>query len=156
VEGHLNYDSSAVVCWNSSNSLCNAGDAGCTCTPYCYTGIPNVAKSPLGYGPPDTVEIIVDGFGTYMESNPQDIRRWEVGDGLVLGGGAADYMDFQGDSNYDSDNVGSITWHPLYVTCDGKQANYGAEFDLNCSWDEGNNATCVPDLPLILPFTRFS
>lgn len=49
-----NYPSGATVCWNST-SLCAQGSSGCTCTPYCSTGLAHVAYQPLGYGPPDTI-----------------------------------------------------------------------------------------------------
>ncbi|RAL62507.1 hypothetical protein DID88_005072 [Monilinia fructigena] len=51
----------------------------------CYTGLP---AQPAGYGPPDNIQISINvpGYTQCQESNPQSIRRYEVGDGLVLCG----------------------------------------------------------------------
>lgn len=89
---------SANVCFNSTPS----GLVGCDgnldtcdeCGVYgCSTGLPS---QPAGYGPPDSITLgigSVPSYGDCIEQNPQSIRRYEVGDGLVLCGGVAYYID---------------------------------------------------------------
>lgn len=82
------------VCFNSSSSglvPCDSNLGACEeCGVYgCATGLP---LQPAGYGPPDEISISipsVPGYETCYESNPQGIRRWEVGDGFLICAGVA-------------------------------------------------------------------
>lgn len=117
--------------------------------PGCYTGLP---LQPAGYGPPDTVAISipsVPGYGSCFESNPQSIRRYDVGSGPVLCAGVAYHITFVGDSSVDVSS-GRIDFDPIQAwDCyNGStiRASGGVDFDIECSRDAGNNATCViPD-----------
>ncbi|CAN8104770.1 unnamed protein product [Discula destructiva] len=146
-----NYPADAQVCWNQT-SLCNSGDAGCTCTPYCYTGLPAVSYQPLGYGPPDRISIVFDGGASgYSAANPQPTRRFEIGEGHFGAGSAADIIGFYGDSNKDTGNMGSVYYNDYYTTgCNGKTARYTGSFPLFCTHDAGNNATCTAPAPVTL------
>lgn len=84
-----------LVCVNSTSSGALVGCDGnlgpCTeCgIPGCYTGLP---LQPAGYGPPDDISIgipSVPGYESCYESNPQGIRRAEVGDGALFCAGVA-------------------------------------------------------------------
>ncbi|CAN8096784.1 unnamed protein product [Discula destructiva] len=154
-----NYPSDAVVCWNST-SLCNKGDAGCTCTGYCYTGLPNVAYQPLGWGPQDTISITIDGL-TCARPFPISYRDYEFGEGHFDCGSAANQIGFYGDSNEDSGTIGSVYYNAYYAqgvsTCNGKFPSYGGSFPLDCSRDSGGNATCTtPALPVTLALTGWA
>lgn len=150
-----NYPSTAQVCWNST-SLCTAGDAGCTCTPYCYTGLPSYAYQPLGFGPPDTINVAIGG-SSYSGANPQSVRRWEIGEGHFDSGTGPDTIGFYGDSNKDTGNTGSLYYNDYYgATCNGVPARYTASFPLICSHDAGNNATCTTTVPLQLTFNGYT
>ncbi|KAL1860258.1 hypothetical protein Daus18300_009312 [Diaporthe australafricana] len=154
-----NYPSDAVVCWNSaSNTLCNQGEAGCTCTGYCLTGIPTAAYQPLGYGPPDTISVAFDtpdGGRSCGAANPQSIRRYEVGGGHFDCGSAADYVGFTGDSNKDTGNVGSVYYNNYNAGCsNGGVPRYEGTFPLTCTHDAGNNATCTAPVPVELTLVR--
>lgn len=145
------------MCWNSSNALCNSGDPGCTCTPYCYTGLPSAAYQPLGYGPPDTISIAFSGASTGCSAaNPQSIRRYEIGEGHFDCGSAADYIGFTGDSNKDTGGVGSVYYNSYGTTCGGRLPRYTATFPLICSRDAGKNATCTASLPVTLTLASLS
>lgn len=150
-----NYPSDATVCWNSaSNTLCAQGSDGCTCTPYCYTGLPSAAYQPLGYGPPDTISIGFDGRSC-SAANPQSIRRYEVGGGHFDCGSAADYVGFTGDSNKDTGNTGSVYYNNYGATCsNGAVPRYEGTFPLTCTHDAGNNATCTVPVPVELTLVR--
>lgn len=83
------------VCFNSTPSGALVGCDGnlgpCEeCGVYgCDTGLP---LQPAGYGPPDNITIAipsVPSYGDCFESNPQGIRRYEVGDGTLICGGVA-------------------------------------------------------------------
>lgn len=149
-----NYPSTAQVCWNST-SLCSAGDAGCTCTSYCMTGLPAHAYQPLGYGPPDTIAVGIDS-GIYTGANPQSVRRWEIGQGHFDSCCGPDIIGFYGDSNKDTGNTGSLYYNAYGSTCNGLAARYTASFPLTCSHDAGNNATCTAPVPLPLTFNGYS
>lgn len=90
--------SPANVCFNSTSSGLIACDSGLTACDECgvqgcSTGLP---LQPAGYGPPDNVTISipsVSGYGGCFESNPQSIRRYEVGEGTVLCGGVAYHLE---------------------------------------------------------------
>ncbi|ROV94034.1 hypothetical protein VMCG_08225 [Cytospora schulzeri] len=148
-----NYPSDATVCWNSAtNTVCaNSTDTSCTCTPYCYTGLPSSAYQPLGYGPPDTIFIGLEGGVTCSAANAQSIRRNELGEGHFDCGSAADIIGFYGDSNKDTGNTGSVYYNSLYgARCNNQAPRYTASFPLTCTHDVGNNATCTAPVPLSL------
>ncbi|KAK7706917.1 hypothetical protein SLS63_013832 [Diaporthe eres] len=153
---NANYPSDARVCWNSaSNTVCADGDPACTCTPYCYTGLPSAAYQPLGYGPPDTISI---GFATgaaCAAANAQSIRRNEIGEGHFDCGSAADYIGFYGNSNKDTGNIGSVYYNNYNGGCNGGIPRYEGSFPLTCTHDAGNNATCTAPVPLELTLVRF-
>lgn len=154
-----NYPSDAQVCWNST-SLCTSGDAGCTCTPFCYTGLPNVAYTPLGYGPQDSISVTIDGL-TCARPFPIAYRDYELGEGHFDCGSAANQIGFTGDSNADSGSVGSVYYNAYYAagvsTCDGQVPRYEGSFPLECTRDAGGNATCETSvLPLTLPFVGWA
>ncbi|KAJ4393733.1 hypothetical protein N0V93_002948 [Gnomoniopsis smithogilvyi] len=136
-----NYPAGSEVCWNST-SLCNKGDESCTCTPFCYTGLPTVAYQPLGYGPPDNITISTTG-GSCTGIVSTGFRDREIGEGSVNCGTAADVMDFYGDSNMDAGNNGSLVFRPYGLYCgDSENDNltqlaYGGSFPLVCSRDDG-------------------
>lgn len=151
------YPSDAKVCWNSaSNTVCADGDTSCTCTPYCYTGLPSAAYQPLGYGPPDTISI---GFGdgsSCAAANGQSIRRYEIGEGHFDCGSAADKVGFYGDSNKDSGNIGRVYYRNTNNYCNGGYPRYEGSFALTCTHDAGNNATCSAPVPLALTLVGFA
>lgn len=114
----------------------------------CYTGLP---LQPAGFGPPDTISINtnVPGYESCFESNPQSIRRYEVGNGILFCGGVAYRINFAGDSNTDV-STGHIDFSPLQSwNCNNGstiKASGSVDFEIACSRDSGNNATCViPD-----------
>ncbi|KAF2223416.1 hypothetical protein BDZ85DRAFT_108809 [Elsinoe ampelina] len=72
-----NYPPSSEVCLNS-DSICPARNATCACTPYCYTGLPAVAYTPLGYGPPDTITIGIDGVGVKQTCTAAKSAEFQV------------------------------------------------------------------------------
>lgn len=83
------------VCFNSTPSGqlvgCDGNLGACDeCGVYgCDTGLP---LQPAGYGPPDNITIgipSVPGYASCFESNPQGIRRFEVGDGTLICAGVA-------------------------------------------------------------------
>ena len=147
-----NYPADAQVCWNSaSNTVCANGDPSCTCTPYCYTGLPSAAYQPLGYGPPDTISIGFASGATCAAANGQSIRRYPIGEGHFDCGSAADYIGFYGDSNKDTGNTGSVYYKNYGSGCNGLGTpRYEANFPLTCTHDAGNNATCTAPVPLDL------
>lgn len=154
-----NYPSDARVCWNAT-SLCTSGDAGCNCTPFCYTGLSNAAYQPLGYGPQDTINITINGR-TCARPYPIGFRDYELGEGHFDCGSAANQIGFTGNSNADSGSVGSVYYNAYYADgvtpCDGMTARYEGSFPLECSRDAGGNATCsTPVLPLTLPFAGWA
>jgi hypothetical protein len=119
----------------------------------CSTGLPY--DGVLGYGPPDRISITIDDYAC-TESNPQSIRRWEVGDGVVGCGSAADIIDFIGSSN-DAVNNGTVYFNEPLQGCyngDRLKAYYKANIVVNCTHDSGGNATCVTALPVTLPMVR--
>ncbi|KAF2156310.1 hypothetical protein K461DRAFT_275434 [Myriangium duriaei CBS 260.36] len=151
-----NYPAGSTVCWNSNtNTLCNSGDAGCTCTPFCYTGLPSAAYQPLGYGPRDSISIGFSGNSPYYQVEPKGYRDYELGTGHFDGGSAADFIGFYGDSNKDSGNVGSVYFNGVFNTCGGRTPRYTASFPLVCSHDAGFNATCTTNLPVVLNLESF-
>lgn len=151
-----NYPSDARVCWNSvSNTVCADGDPSCTCTPYCYTGLPSAAYQPLGYGPPDTISIGFQGGGTCSAANGQSIRRYEIGEGHFDCGSAADTIGFYGNSNKDTGHIGSVYYRNIGNSCNGMYPRYEASFPLTCTHDAGNNATCSAPVPLDLTLVGF-
>lgn len=151
-----NYPSDAQVCWNST-SLCNAGDAGCQCTPYCSTGIPSYAYQPPGFGPADTIGVGLNGGSPYTGANPQSVRRWEIGEGHFDSCCGPDVIGFTGDSNKATRNIGSVYYNAVYApTCNGMVPRYSASFPLTCSYDAGNNATCTAPVPVQMTFNGYS
>ncbi|KAJ0116043.1 hypothetical protein J7T55_004988 [Diaporthe amygdali] len=146
-----NYPSDARVCWNSaSNTVCADGDPSCTCTPYCYTGLPSAAYQPLGFGPPDTISIGFANGASCSAANGQSIRRYEIGEGHFACGSAADYIGFYGNSNKDTGNTGSVYYNNYANTCNGGVPRYEGTFPLICTHDAGNNATCTAPVPVEL------
>ncbi|KUI55260.1 hypothetical protein VP1G_02666 [Cytospora mali] len=140
------------VCFNSTPSGALVGCDGnlgpCEeCGVYgCDTGLP---LQPAGYGPPDTITIdipSVPGYETCYESNPQGIRRFEVGDGTLICAGVAYHIDFIGDSNEEV-STGYIDFAPIQSwDCNNGStitASGSVDFEITCSRDAGNNATCV-------------
>ncbi|KAF4553164.1 Hypothetical protein D9617_8g051780 [Elsinoe fawcettii] len=147
-----NYPSDAQVCW-SSTGVCNGPEPGCTCTPYCYTGLPSYAYQPLGYGPPDTITIGFEGGnGACQAANPQSIRRYEIGSGHFDCGSAADTIGFTGNSDKDVGGQGSVYYNAYGASgsCGGRVPRYEGTFPLSCSRDAGGNATCTAALPVKL------
>lgn len=150
-----NYPAGSMVCWNAT-SLCNEGDENCTCTPFCYTGLSTAAYQPLGYGPPDTITIGTTA-GSCSGTVSTGFRDYEIGEGRVNCGTAADVMEFYGDSNLDVGNNGSLVFRPYDLFCGSSEYNnltqlvYGGSFPLLCSRDDGGNATCTTTLPVTLP-----
>lgn len=152
---NANFPSDAQVCWNAT-SVCADNDPNCTCTPYCYTGLPAAAYQPLGFGPPDTILIGLDGSATGCSAaNPQSIRRNELGEGHFDCDTGADVIGFTGDSNKDTGNIGSVYYNAYGLTCNGKVARYTGTFPLTCSHDAGNNATCTAPVPLPLTLSSW-
>lgn len=138
------------VCFNSSSSgliPCdgNLGPCDRCGIGACYTGLP---LQPAGFGPPDTISIgtNVAGYESCFESNPQSIRRYEVGDGTLFCGGVAYRVNFVGDSNVDA-STGHIDFSPVqsWSCSNGStiRASGSVDFEIACSRDSGNNATCV-------------
>ncbi|KUI67213.1 hypothetical protein VM1G_03541 [Cytospora mali] len=140
------------VCFNSTPSGALVGCDGnlgpCEeCGVYgCDTGLP---LQPAGYGPPDTISIdipSVPGYETCYESNPQGIRRYEVGDGTLICAGVAYHINFVGDSN-EAISTGHIDFAPIQSwDCNNGStitASGSVDFEITCSRDAGNNATCV-------------
>ncbi|KAG8622766.1 hypothetical protein KVT40_000874 [Elsinoe batatas] len=151
-----NYPPGSEVCFNS-DSLCPARNATCACTPYCYTGLPAVAYTPLGYGPPDTITIGIDGVGvkqTCTAANPQSFRWFNIGGGHIDCGSAADIVGFVGDSTVDGAE-GFVYYNNRITACDGKYPRYEARFPVGCERDAGGNATCTAQLPVTMDFVRF-
>ncbi|KAF3763312.1 hypothetical protein M406DRAFT_323091 [Cryphonectria parasitica EP155] len=150
-----NYPAGSTVCWNST-SLCSEGDANCVCTPFCYTGLSSAAYQPLGYGPPDSIDITIDG-GTCYQVEPKGYRDYELGEGHFDCGSAADQIGFYGNSNSNTGNVGSVYYNAYYATgvgsCNDQIPSYGASFPLECTRDQGGNATCTAPVPIVLPLT---
>jgi len=118
------------------------------------TGLPQVAYTPLGYGPPDTITASFAGAETCSAANPQSIRRNELGGGHYDCGSAADIVGFYGDSNKDTGNTGSIYYNGQFNRCNNAVPRYTASFPLLCSRDAGNNATCTTTLPVILTLAQ--
>lgn len=151
-----NYPADARVCWNSaSNTVCADGDPSCTCTPFCYTGLPSAAYQPLGYGPPDTISVGFATGATCSAANAQSIRRYPIGEGHFDCGSAADYIGFYGDSNKDTGNTGSLYYNNYNGGCNGRYPRYEGSFPLVCTHDAGNNATCTAPVPLDLTLVRW-
>jgi hypothetical protein len=153
-------------CYNASDApgapsglaVCDPrqGPCGLCGIPLCETGLP--LDGVLGYGPADYVNIAIDNGTLCSEHNPQSIRRWEVGDGVVLCGGPQDIIEFYGSSN-DAVNGGTVRYNQPATECDdGKiiYATYIADFTVNCSHDSGRNATCGTTLPVMLHLASFS
>lgn len=143
------------VCFNSTPSGqlvgCDGNLGACDeCGVYgCDTGLP---LQPAGYGPPDNITIgipSVPGYASCFESNPQGIRRFEVGDGTLICAGVAYHINFVGDSN-EAVSTGHIDFAPIQSwDCNNGStitASGSVDFEITCSADAGNNATCViPD-----------
>ncbi|TGO31133.1 hypothetical protein BPAE_0001g00270 [Botrytis paeoniae] len=116
----------------------------------CLTGLPG---QPAGFGPPDDIKIGINTPGEYNrceQTNPAGFRRYDVGNGVVFCAGVAYRVSFIGDSNPHSDgspNKGTIYYEPNYqwaCTNGSVIKGYGnIEIDMDCSYDSGNNATCV-------------
>ncbi|KAF7877482.1 hypothetical protein EAF04_001159 [Stromatinia cepivora] len=141
------------VCFNSTpNGLvgCDGNLGPCTeCgVNGCYTGLP---LQPAGYGPPDDVKISINVPQEYNyceQSNPIGFRRYDVGNGIVFCAGVAYRVTFIGDSNPSSSpNMGHIDYSPNYQwTCTNGshiQGSGSVDFEMDCTYDSGNNATCV-------------
>ncbi|KAF7958717.1 hypothetical protein EAE96_002251 [Botrytis aclada] len=116
----------------------------------CYTGLP---LQPAGYGPQDSIKIGINTPGEYnqcQQTNPASFRRYDVGNGVVFCAGVAYRVSFIGDSNPHSDgspNTGTIYYEPNHqwaCTNGSVIQGYGyLEFDMDCSYDSGKNATCI-------------
>lgn len=153
------------VCFNSTSSglvPCdgNLGPCDRCGIGACYTGLP---LQPAGFGPPDTIAITtsVSGYESCFESNPQSIRRYEVGDGTLLCGGVAYRINFVGDSNSDV-STGHIDFSPIQSwNCNNGstiRASGSVDFEIDCSRDAGNNATCVipGDESIVIPILSYT
>lgn len=103
----------------------------------------------------------MEGYASCFESNPQSIRRYEVGDGIVMCGGVAYHLDFDGDSNQDS-STGHIDFAPItsWDCTNGSTitASGSVDFEISCSRDAQNNATCgfAPGESVVIPVTAFT
>ncbi|KAJ0120613.1 hypothetical protein J7T55_015343 [Diaporthe amygdali] len=153
------------VCFNSTSSglvPCdgNLGPCDRCGIGACYTGLP---LQPAGFGPPDTIAITtsVSGYESCFESNPQSIRRYEVGDGTLFCGGVAYRINFVGDSNTDV-STGHIDFSPIQSwNCNNGstiRASGSVDFEIDCSRDAGNNATCVipGDQSIVIPILSYT
>lgn len=150
-----NYPAGSTVCWNQ-DKVCQPGEANCTCTPFCSTGLPNHAYQPLGFGPVDSIAVGMDGGATCYANNGQSIRRYELGEGHFDCGSAADQIGFYGDSSKDTGNIGRV-YYNSYTACGGTRlARYEGTFPLLCTHDAGNNATCTTNLPMQIPLVSVS
>jgi len=132
---------------------CHGKEPGCTdCSiPLCSTGLPS---QPIGYGPPDTLQIEVEGVVQCSDTNPKSYRRHDLGNGAVECGTAARVMEFYG-STEESRNKGRIVFHPVnnpYHCNNGSIIQYSgsAEFSYACTHDNERNATCTAD-PFNIP-----
>ncbi|ATZ45909.1 hypothetical protein BCIN_01g06060 [Botrytis cinerea B05.10] len=116
----------------------------------CLTGLP---LQPAGFGPPDDIKIGINTPSDYNrceQTNPAGFRRYDVGDGVVFCAGVAYRVSFIGDSNPTSDgspNKGTLYYEPnhQWACTNGSviQGSGSVEFELDCSYDSGSNATCV-------------
>ncbi|KAK2611739.1 hypothetical protein N8I77_005063 [Diaporthe amygdali] len=153
------------VCFNSTSSglvPCdgNLGPCDRCGIGACYTGLP---LQPAGFGPPDTIAITtsVSGYESCFESNPQSIRRYEVGDGILFCGGVAYHINFVGDSNTDV-STGHIDFSPIQSwNCNNGstiRASGSVDFEIDCSRDAGNNVTCVipVDQSIVIPILSYT
>jgi len=114
-----------------------------------------VAYQPLGYGPPDSISITIDGE-TCAKSSPSGFRDTELGEGNYDCGSAAQIISFNGNSNA-ATSVGNVNF-ALYslAGCSSQVPEYTASFSLSCTHDSGFNATCItPSLPVTLSFSGF-
>jgi hypothetical protein len=116
------------------------------------TGMLSAAYQPLGYGPPDYLSITVNNVNC-AHANPSGFRDTQLGVGRISCGNNQDIMNFYGDSNAGSGNLGRIEYNDYYQACTGHTASYAASFSLNCAHDSGNNATCTASLPITLVLT---
>lgn len=179
----------ANVCVNESASglpiACDSNLTPCLeCgIPGCYTGLP---LQPAGYGPPDNISFSIPSVPDYAmceETNPQSIRRFDVGDGPVLCAGVAYYVNlyvlfishdfsvlemggFQNivilcenfahtnktkTTSVGDSNVPTSTAHFDFApaekwTCSNGStitASGSVDFEIACTRDAQNNATCV-------------
>ncbi|CAN8099909.1 unnamed protein product [Discula destructiva] len=158
-----NFPTDATYCVNNTDSgtpavLCDP-DAGWPCD-RCYQmcsgpWTAGITDQPLGYGPPDYVEI--NGCGS---RNPQFLHRYEVGEGYAgCSAGSALTTEFWGNSTIDEGGNGSYWFSPT-ISCGSEDGGYyrpvyEATFPLHCVRDAGNNATCTTDLPFEVPLTGF-
>ncbi|KAK2793265.1 hypothetical protein FQN51_001308 [Onygenales sp. PD_10] len=137
-------------------------DSDDTCThcgvPLCSTGLPN---QPLGFGPPDTLQISVSGSNTAncYDINPKGYRRHDLGNGVVECGTAARVMEFYGSTNGDVEQ-GEILYNPIHSVfeCEngGKfQATGRVDFTYSCTRDSELNATCMANEDFVIPMTKW-
>ncbi|TEY86491.1 hypothetical protein BOTCAL_0007g00180 [Botryotinia calthae] len=116
----------------------------------CLTGLP---QQPAGFGPADDIKIGINTPGEYNQceqTNPAGFRRYDVGNGVVFCAGVAYRVSFIGDSNPTTDgspNKGTLYYEPnhQWACTNGSviQGSGSVEFELDCSYDSGSNATCV-------------
>ncbi|KAF3765721.1 hypothetical protein M406DRAFT_356027 [Cryphonectria parasitica EP155] len=128
----------------------------------CLVGLP---LQPAGYGPPDNITIGIAStypwYSSCAETNPQAIRRWEVGDGIVFCGGVAYYVNFIGDSN-SAVGPGHIDFDPItsWDCTNGSTitASGSVDFEIACTRDAYNNATCVipANKTVIIPILSYT
>jgi len=152
-----NFPPDGTVCWGANNTLCASGSEDCVCTAYCETGTESVAYQPLGYGPPDTINITIDGQNC-AKSSPTGFRDSELGEGNYDCGSAAQIISFTGDSNAHKGQTGTVVFNAYYApgvsSCNGQVPQYTASFPLICTHDSGFNATCrAKKLPVHLVFS---
>ena len=156
-----NFPSGSQVCWNAdTNTLCNEGETDCTCTPFCYTGLPSAAYQPLGYGPPDTISVEISGAeGTKSScsaANAQSTRNFEIGEGHFDCNSAADIVGFHANSNPGESKKATLYFNDFPNYCGFSMPQYTGTFEISCSYDAGQNATCTIDKPVVLPLTGWA
>ncbi|PGH04325.1 hypothetical protein AJ79_07105 [Helicocarpus griseus UAMH5409] len=144
----------------ATDQWCNpASDSSCTnCgIPLCTTGI---SPQPLGYGPPDALEVSVSGSSetSCYDINPKGYRRHNLGNDYVECGSATRQMKFVGSTNKEIE-TGRLEYYPGFNTfrCkDGKEfrASGSVDFDYTCTHDSGFNATCTAE-DVEIPMTEW-
>ncbi|QIX02021.1 hypothetical protein AMS68_007538 [Peltaster fructicola] len=151
-------------CLNSTGQWCEPGGADKTCTDcgigVCMTGLPS---QPVGYGPPDYVELSFYQGSTCKQSNPQSYKPRQVGRESINCGAGGQYpiTTFIGDSNKDKSS-GYVSLVNSVPCGNDNQGNsvyyafvYNGTFPLSCTHDVYFNATCVLPNSTSLPLTNF-
>ncbi|QIX02242.1 hypothetical protein AMS68_007759 [Peltaster fructicola] len=144
--------SSTTGNWCDPNRDKNCTDCG---VPVCYTGLP---PQPVGYGPPDTVTIGVEGGFSCTQANPQGFKPREVGQEAMWCGGVSNQMSFIANSEKAS-STGVVTYGQ-YIYCNDNNGTqhtyetfYNGSIPIECKHDAQHNATCTTpekEVPLTL------